>query len=404
MRLVGEAMKIYEIGTGYTSIPANKGAATEIVVENLSSALIKLGHDVTVVDIEDRNRLVTDLPIVEVGMPGGFSGTDEALGIRHKLKRVVYSVKLAGVLSRLLQSTPRGERVVLHFHNQYNAFFYYKLVPVALRKRAIVAYTVHSYIWHDAWDEIEGTIKKRYFQEVEAMRRADIVFVLNEDARDKIVEHVGVSAENTVVVDNGVDVNTYRPLATEKVDTLRKSLGLEGMHALLQVGSVCDRKNQLGAIKALEPLIKKAANVVYLYAGGIIDEEYKAEIDDYVDMHGIANNVRYLGELKPGVELNEYFNVSTCSVFATKAEAFGLVVIESLSSGCPVLCSPSLCFDLAGAEKYTDAADLRDKVSRLITCEDYRKDVSNAGRNAVVERYSWNKVAADSIRAFSIIL
>jgi len=37
-------MRIFEIGTGYTSIPADKGAATEIVVDNLSHSLINLGQ------------------------------------------------------------------------------------------------------------------------------------------------------------------------------------------------------------------------------------------------------------------------------------------------------------------------------------------------------------------------
>lgn len=130
-------MKIYEIGTGYTSIPADKGAATEIVVENLSHAFIMQGHDVRVVDIEDPNRLETDLPIVEVKMPKGFGATDEALGVKHKLKRVVYSVRLAGVLKRILRDIPKGERVMLHSHNQYNAFFITSLYqpPCGVRRR-----------------------------------------------------------------------------------------------------------------------------------------------------------------------------------------------------------------------------------------------------------------------------
>lgn len=128
-------MRIFEIGTGYTSIPADKGAATAIVVDNLSRSLINLGHDVTVVDIEDPNRLPTDLPILEVPMPKGFGVTDEALGIKHKLKRVVYSLKLSGVLKGILREVPDGERAVLHFHNQYNAFFSLKPFLLACARR-----------------------------------------------------------------------------------------------------------------------------------------------------------------------------------------------------------------------------------------------------------------------------
>lgn len=397
-------MRIIEIGTGYTSIPADKGAATEIVVDCLSRSLIKLGYDVTVVDIEDANRLPTALPIDEVKMPNGFSATDEALGIKHKLKRVVYSVALAKTLKRLLAKLPVGERVVLHFHNQYNAFFFYKLVPKKLRCRAIVAYTCHSYIWHDEWGKIKSTIKKRYFQEVYAMRCADAVFTLNKDAFQKIVEKVGVPSQRVRLIDNGVDVDAYRPLSEEEVRAQRLDLGLEDAPAIIQVGSVCDRKNQLGALEMLEPLMQEIPSLTFMYAGGIIDEGYKAALDTFAEEHGIADRVWYLGELAPGDELNRYYNAATCGVFSTKAEAFGLVAIESMASGCPVLINRGLQSDLAGAIRYDDAPGLRNLIKDLIVDVDHRSELSARGRHAVVDLYSWDKVATDYVDAFAQIV
>lgn len=396
-------MRIYEIGTGYTSIPADKGAATEIVVDCLSRALIELGHDVAVVDIEDADRLPTALPITEVKMPKGFSATDEALGIKHKLKRVVYSICLAKTLRRMLSELPAGENAVVHFHNQYNAFFYYRLVPARLRRRALVAYTCHSYIWHDAWEKIEGTIKKRYFQEVDAMRRADVVFALNEDAREKIVERIGVPEGRVVLIDNGVDVGAYRPLPPDEVGALRASAGLADAPALIQVGSVCERKNQLGALQMIEPLMERFSNLVYLYAGGVIDAEYKASIDVYAEEHGIADRVRYLGELKPGKELNEWYNVATCGVFSSKTEAFYLVVIESMASGCPAFIDASLQSELKGAIRYASPQELCDHIEKMLCDEKYHAAVSDASRREASSRYSWNKVASDYAHLFDVI-
>ena len=394
-------MKIIEIGTGYTSIPANKGAATEIVVDCLSRSLIKLGHNVTVVDIEDPSRLPTELPIVEVKMPRGFSATDEALGIKHKLKRVVYSIALAKTLRGMLAALPSDEHVVLHFHNQYNAFFFYKLVPSKLRDKARVAYTCHSYIWHDDWDKIEGVIKKRYFQEVDAMRRSDVVFTLNEDAREKIVDRVGVPSDRVVLIDNGVDVDAYRPLPSEEIDRVRASMGLVGFRSVIQVGSVCDRKNQLGALRMLEPLMQQMKDLVYLYAGGIIDEEYKAAIDDFAAAHGIAERVRYLGELKPGNDLNVCYNVASCGVFTTKAEAFSLVVIESMASGCPVLIDAALQSDLKEPLRYSTPEEFRARVERLLTDGAYASAKSASSRAEAASQYSWDKVAGDYVAHFA---
>ena len=115
-------MKIYEIGTGYTPIPAQMGAATEIVVEELVKAFQKRNAEVVLLDIQAQQRKANTLPITEVSVPGCFSETDVKLGIMHKLKRVAYSVALAGKLNRILRESK--EQVLLHFHNQYNLFFF----------------------------------------------------------------------------------------------------------------------------------------------------------------------------------------------------------------------------------------------------------------------------------------
>ena len=94
-------MKIYEIGTGYTPIPARMGAATEIVVEELTRAFLKQNISVEIVDIASNDRIAHCLPIREVRVPGCFLGTDVQLGIMHKLKRVVYSIALAGELKKI---------------------------------------------------------------------------------------------------------------------------------------------------------------------------------------------------------------------------------------------------------------------------------------------------------------
>ena len=125
-------MKIYEIGTGYTPIPATMGAATEIVVEELTKAFMQMNVPVEIIDIKAKERKENALPITEVWVPGCFAGTDIKLGIMHKLKRVVYSVCLAQKLKRILKAA--DEKIVLHFHNQYNMFFFLKLVPQQLRK------------------------------------------------------------------------------------------------------------------------------------------------------------------------------------------------------------------------------------------------------------------------------
>lgn len=381
-------MKIYEIGTGYTPIPAQMGAATEIVVEELTRSFLKNGENVEIIDIASEKRVENDLPISDVKVPPFFMRDDVSLGIVHKLKRVVYSVALANKLKKILENA--DEEIILHFHNQYNMFFFHKLVREKLRKKSKIAYTVHSYIWGTKWDEIKDTVKKKYFQEVYCVKNADIVFVLNDITTEHFVKELGVDKNKIFKIINGVSLDKYKPLSKKEVESIKSKLQLSGKKVIFQVGSVCERKNQLGSVEMLKDYLKSHDDVVYMYAGGIIDTEYHQKILSLAKNEGFENRVIYAGELAPGNVLNEYYNAADCSVFTSKLESFGLVIIESIASGTPTLIGGKTMFNLKeGYYVYKDEKDFVDKVDELLS-GDISKVVSS---EEVVNDYNWDSVA-----------
>lgn len=387
-------MRIYEIGTGYTPIPAQMGAATEIVVEELTRSFLNNGEDAVIVDIKAQNRAKIDLPILEVSVPKVFTKTDVSLGIMHKLKRVVYSLSLARKLKTILKNAT--EKVVLHFHNQYNLFFFLKLTSKKLLQKATVAYTVHSYIWGDEWEKIEKTVRKKYFQEIFCVKNADKVLVLNDITTDHFVKRLGVNKAKIIKVQNGVNTTKYSPLSSKEVDNFKREQDLEGKKIIFQVGSVCERKNQLGTVEMLTDYLKQNSNTVYLYAGGVIDGEYQNAIMEKARQNGIEAQVKYVGELAPGEELNRYYNAAKVSVFTSKLESFGLVIIEAISAGTPVIVGSNLMFTLDGGFGiYNNAQEFVSLVEAAL--ENNKK--TNCSRFA--EGYSWDQVAKQHKYIFS---
>lgn len=327
-------------------------------------------------------------------MPKKFTGTDVSLGIMHKLKRVVYSVALAKKLKKILKK--ETEEIVLHFHNQYNLYFVLKLVPKKLLKKATIAYTVHSYIWHGEWDDISDDVKKRYFQELYCLKHADFVFALNENTRNNIVEHTEVVSDRVYLIDNGVNTRVYYPLRLAEKEEIKANHGLTGKTVFVQVGSVCERKNQLTSIELLLPLLKKNKDFVFCYAGGIISAEYQQSIADFAKQHGIAKQVIYAGELAPGKQINDIYNISEAMIFPSKAEGFSLVIIEAMSAGVPVVIHESLKFELSeSCLKYGDSTDFSEKLKKEVLNADNHALLSEKVRRVVEERYSWSKIAAD---------
>ena len=387
-------MKIYEIGTGYTPIPARMGAATEIVVEELTRAFLKQGAQVEIIDIAASDRAPHQLPIREVRVPKCFAGTDVQLGIMHKLKRVVYSVSLARTLQKILKQS--DEKVLLHFHNQYNLFFFLKLTPKKLREKGVIAYTNHSGIWRLNWCEIEDTIRKRYFQEAECMKRADLAFLLNEETKRNVMEHLGVPEKRMVVINNGVNTDVYHPLPEDEKRRAKRKWNLEGQKVILQVGSVYENKGQLRSAEYLLPLLKADPKLVFAYAGGVVDEDYQQKIRAFAEEHGLAEQIRYLGMLSPGTELNELYNTAAATMLPSKYESFGLVVIESFSSGVPVLLNRNGPFHFGEGSITFEHGDFSGAVNRKVfgDTEEYQQLCDQARKNAR-ENYSWDKIARD---------
>ncbi len=390
-------MKIYEIGTGYTPIPAQVAAATESIVEELTKAFLAQNVDVEIIDIYASDRAPHNLPITDVKVPSIFSKSDVSLGIVHKLKRVVYSLALALKLKKLLKES--SEKIVLHFHNQYNMFFFVKCVSKKLRAKAITAYTNHNGVWNMPWNEAEPTLKKRYFQEIVSMKEADLSFVLNSRTKEYVETKLGVAPEKVIHINNGVNTDIYSPLPQNKVDEIKSKYNLSGKKVILQVGSINENKGQGRSLDLLASLLRENDDLVFAYVGGIVSQEYFDEIKATATKLGLQDKVFYLGAVSPGKEMNELYNIACATIFSSKYESFGLVCIESLSSGVPVLiCSESL-LDFGEGCILCNSDNITEKVNKeLLSNTDYTYLCEKARKNAT-ENFTWEKITQDYYNA-----
>lgn len=392
-------MKIYEIGTGYTPIPAQVAAATESVVEELTKSYIGMDQPVEIIDISAPKRAKHNLPITEVSVPSFFTKEDVSLGIVHKIKRVVYSVALAYKLKRILKN--ENEKAVLHFHNQYNLFFFLKLVPKKLRAKALVAYTNHNGMWSKNWNDVKDLLYKRYFQEVFSMKNADQVFVLNEETRKNVIEQLGIEAERVIKISNGVNTDIYCPVSQSEIEETKKKYKINGKRVILQVGSVYENKGQARAVEMLSPLLKKHDELIYAYVGGIVSQEYSETVRKTAESLGVSDKVVYLGTAVPGTEMNRLYNIADITFFASEYEGFPLVCIESVSAGVPVVICSDINIDLGPGcivtSKEKTESDIEKKV---FSCYDEYKELCLSARENAENNYSWQKIARKYLTAF----
>ena len=393
-------MKIYEIGTGYTPIPAKVAAATESVVEELTKAFMQKKIDVEVIDISANDRVSNSLPITEVKVPSIFTKSDISLGIIHKVKRVVYSVALALKLKKILRQT--NQKIVLHFHNQYNIYFFLKLVKKEIRDKAIIAYTNHNGFWSLPYEEAKSTLQSRYFQEIEGMKNADLIFVLNPKMKNNIVENLGIDENKVIRINNGVNTDVYAPLSSEQIEKVKEKLNLKNKRIILQVGSVNENKGQGRAVKMIAPLLRENSDTVFAFAGDIVSQEYYQEVLRTAEEEKVENQVVYLGTFSPGEEMNGLYNIADTAIFVSRYEGFSLACIESISAGVPVvLCSDSLS-SFGDGSILTERHDVADRIRQLLNDGDLLKELKQAARKNAVENFTWSKTAQKYFDNFNI--
>ncbi len=195
-----------------------------------------------------------------------------------------------------------------------------------------------------------------------------------------------------VVIPNAIDTKKFNP----QVDGSKiiKRHGLEGKKVVLYVGRIKFHKGIEYFVSAAKFVDK---DVKFLIVGS---GDYESVINDYIHDLDLEGRVIQVGKV-PDYELPMYY--AACDVFVlpslTRLEAFGIVGLEAMSTGKPVIIS-----DIPGVrEVITDGREgylappmeienLAKKIKKLLSDPKLRARMGRTGRKKVVENFEIGKV------------
>ena len=215
---------------------------------------------------------------------------------------------------------------------------------------------------------------------------------------------MGVPAEKVCTIPPGVDLDLFRPSPR---DAARAELGLDPMQRIvLFVGRIDPIKGIDTLVAAAELILAQGAlqpPPVFLLVGGDLDSEGTpqgplAAIAAALEERGIAAHFRLVGS-QPQNRLPLFYAAADLVAVPSRYESFGLVAVEALACGAPVVASRAggLRFTIDEGStgllvKPQSPPALAEAITAILGDDALRAAMSAAARPSV-ERYDWSNIA-----------
>ncbi len=196
----------------------------------------------------------------------------------------------------------------------------------------------------------------------------------------------------------GVNTSTFRPrVGKPEALFLRHSLNPD-MPLLLFVGGMDAAHYFKGVpvfLDSLRLLKKMDLEIQTVFVG---DGELRADFESRAKIFGLSRSVRFVGRVSQE-ELPYYYNMADLTVLPSihQGEAFGMVLLESMSSGVPVIASNlpgvrTVAADGGVVFNPGDASDLADRIVEYFSGSVDRFGFGQDVRLAVERKYSWGPI------------
>lgn len=273
------------------------GGGAEVMVPQIHRRHLEMGLDSWIVSMET----------------GDDRGTEKVVSFGRKYPRWQEPFRLRRILEEMEKD---GAIDIVHTHLTQSQLFA-KFAIRGLRKRPLLVTTEH-----------DTSNRRREMRFGRAFDRClysgyDRVVCISEGVQEAMAEWQPKLAARLVKIPNGVDLEPLRDLSRLPGDS--------GEVRLLSVGRLIPKKGFVTAIRALAAI--REINWSYTIVG---EGEQRHELEKLAEDLGIGERVRFAGYVN---DVMPFYAESDVFLLPSLWEGFGLVAVEAMGAGLPVLAS-----------------------------------------------------------------
>lgn len=375
----GKDLKIAMIG--HKHIPSREGGV-EIVVEELSTRMAKLGYDVTCYNRGGKHALDKNQKL---------NNKKEYKGVKLKKTLTIDLKGLAAMTSSFFGTLKIlfSKANVVHYHAEGPCAWMW--IIHFFSKKKIIA-TIHGLDWQRAkW----GGFATKYikFGEKMATKYADEIIVLSKNVQDYFKKEYN---RTTHFIPNGVDKPTK-----EKANIIKKKYKLQKDDYILFLGRLVPEKGIHYLIEAFRNVKTDKKLVI---AGGSSDtDSYFQELKDKAKDD---NRIIFTGFVQ-GKELEELYSNAYIYCLPSDLEGMPLSLLEAMSYGNCCLTSDipecaTVIEDKGVTFKKSNIKDLNNKLQELCNNPKEVKQYQRESQKYILQKYNWDDVVEKTLKLYKI--
>ena len=254
------------------------------------------------------------------------------------------------------------------------------------------------------------------------IKRAEKIIVPSQATKNDIIKYFKTKSKKIEVIYEGVD---FSVIARRNDEAISEKNGIATLHSttfhsvrsddffqdrnskyILYVGVWRDHKNLVGLIKAFEILLKKYKVDCKLILGGRENPYYPEIKKTLLDLN-LQKNIICPGFISEK-DLPFFYQNAELVVIPSFYEGFGLVGLEAMSFGKPVVCSdiPALKEVFGSAALFFNPhnpSDMANFFLKVLKDEKIKQDLTSKGFEQI-KKYSWKKMVQRTLEIYKKIL
>lgn len=236
--------------------------------------------------------------------------------------------------------------------------------------------TIHDLIFMHFPQFYKPIDRKIYYRKVKyACEAATKILAISNQTKEDIINYFDTNPDKIEVIYQSISPLFFEP---QKSDEILREYQLPEKY-ILSVGTIENRKNQLSLLQALHNA-KIKTKVVFVGNPTI----YSARLLKYISENKMDEQVKFLTNI-PERDLAQLYRNASLSVYISLFEGFGLPVIESMASGCPVITSNVSCLpETAGGAALlcnpSKTDEIANAVKQLLENETLKKELISKGK------------------------